>query len=99
VASNPGIPIFIGAALLLVGGLAVTFYFPHRRIRGIIHSGDTSRSSQAMLVPLARRDWSGQRDFERTMAGIEKQLGIKAIPWRRDGHQETGGMANPAAGY
>jgi cytochrome c biogenesis protein len=34
VARNPGIPIFFVAAILLIGGSMVTFYFPHRRFRG-----------------------------------------------------------------
>jgi len=74
VANNPGIPIFILAAFLLVGGLAVTFYFPHRRIRGIIAASDTGAVAQ--LVPLAKRDWSGQRDFQRLLDELERTLGL-----------------------
>jgi cytochrome c biogenesis protein len=61
VAYNPGIPIFIIASLLLVGGLAITFYFPLRRIRGIIEPTETG--VQLMMTPLAKRDWGGKREF------------------------------------
>ena len=61
IARNPGIPIFLMAAILLVGGLAITFYFPHRRVRAIVTP--VSAGSEALLAPLAKRDWSGQRDF------------------------------------
>lgn len=62
VARNPGIPIFIAASVLLVGGLSVTFYFPHRRVRGII--SETPNGSMAHLAPVARRDWSAMRVFK-----------------------------------
>ena len=73
VARNPGINIFYAASILLVGGLAVTFYFPHRRIRGII-SPTSNGGSSVVLVPLARRDWGGQQAFSRTLDAIERQL-------------------------
>jgi len=66
---NPGIPIFIAASLLLVGGLAVTFYFPHRRVRGIVTA--TGGVATAIMAPLARRDWSAQQDFDRLIARLE----------------------------
>jgi cytochrome c biogenesis protein len=73
VASNPGIPLFIAAAVLLVGGLAVTFYFPHRRMRGIVST--TMDGSSARLAPIARRDWSAKRVFEQLAIEIGRQLG------------------------
>lgn len=74
VADNPGMPIFYAAAFLLVAGLAVTFYFPHRRIRGIV--APTPSGAEIQLVPLARRDWSGKRDFYRAVAALQERLGI-----------------------
>jgi cytochrome c biogenesis protein ResB len=74
VGRNPGIPIFLAAAFLLVGGLAITLYFPHRRIRGII-AGAAAGGSQATLAPLARRDWSGQRAFAQVVDRLEQRLG------------------------
>jgi cytochrome c biogenesis protein len=74
VARNPGIPIFFGASFLLVAGLAVTFYFPHRRVRGIIQATPTGGSTLT-LAPLARRDWSGQQAFERLLTKIEARIG------------------------
>ncbi|MDP9365774.1 MAG: cytochrome c biogenesis protein ResB, partial [Chloroflexota bacterium] len=56
VARNPGIPIFLVAAVMMVGGLAVTFYFPHRRVRGIV-AATPGGGSRATLAPMARRDW------------------------------------------
>ena len=47
VASNPGVPIFWTAAFLLVGGLVVTFYFPHRRIRAIFDQKRPARLDSA----------------------------------------------------
>jgi len=73
VASNPGIPLFIAASVLLVGGLAVTFYFPHRRVRGIVST--TTDGSSARLAPIARRDWSAKRVFERLAIDIGCQIG------------------------
>lgn len=74
---NPGIPIFIAASLLMVGGLAVTFYFPHRRVRGIV-ARDGNGGSRVTLAPLARRDWSGQRVFSRLVDDVEERLGVRA---------------------
>ncbi|MBX3071729.1 MAG: cytochrome c biogenesis protein ResB [Thermomicrobiales bacterium] len=76
VASNPGIPIFFAASFLLVAGLAVTFYFPHRRIRGIIGPGSDQTGSRVLMAPLARWDWSGQRDFRRIIERIETESRI-----------------------
>jgi cytochrome c biogenesis protein len=76
VASNPGIPLIIAASVLLVGGLAVTFYFPHRRVRGIVST--TTSGSSARLAPIARRDWSAKRVFERLATEVGRQIGIGA---------------------
>jgi cytochrome c biogenesis protein len=65
VAYNPGIPVFIVASILLVGGAAWIFYFAHRRMRAII--SPTENGSEAHLAPMAKRDWTGKRDFERLM--------------------------------
>ena len=77
VAYNPGLPIFYVAAFLLVGGLAITFYFPLRRIRAII--APTNSGATAELVPLAKRDWSGKRDFFRVIEGAQASLGVPAV--------------------
>lgn len=76
VARNPGIPIFIAAAILLVGGVMITFYFPHRRIRGIISA--TSGGSSAHLAPIARRDWSAQRVFSQIVEKISLKTGLES---------------------
>ncbi len=79
VSHNPGIPIFFIAALLLVGGLAITFYFPHRRVRGIFSPPGSPKGEVVLeLAPLAKRDWSGRRDFYRLVEEIEQRLGVKA---------------------
>ncbi len=74
VAYNPGIPIFAIASVLLVGGLAVTFYFPLRRIRAIVSRGPNGAT--LTTVPLAKRDWSGKRDFFRSVETLGNQLGV-----------------------
>jgi len=75
VASNPGVPIFWTAAFLLVGGLIVTFYFPHRRIRAIFDKSGPQGSTQLAMAPLAKRDWSGQKDFRNSVAELSKRFG------------------------
>jgi cytochrome c biogenesis protein len=74
VAYNPGIPIFIIAAVMLVGGLAVTFYFPLRRIRGIIQQ--SAEGGTLMMTPLAKRDWGGKREFFALVDNADKRLGV-----------------------
>ena len=73
IARNPGIPLFIAASVLLVGGLAVTFYFPHRRVRGIVST--TAEGGLARLAPVARRDWSAKRVFEQLAIEVGRQIG------------------------
>jgi cytochrome c biogenesis protein len=73
-ASNPGIPIFFAASFLLVAGLAITFYFPHRRVRGIVSATETG--SIAHLAPIARRDWSARRVFTQLAAATSEKVGI-----------------------
>ncbi|MBA3449853.1 MAG: cytochrome c biogenesis protein ResB [Chloroflexia bacterium] len=77
VARNPGIPLFIAASVLLVGGLAITFYFPHRRVRGIIAA--TPGGSEARLAPVARRDWSAKRVFEQVAADLGRRIAIEPV--------------------
>lgn len=86
IASNPGIPIFWAAAILMVAGLAVVFYFPHRRIRGIVRAEHLGAGSSVLLAPLAKRDWSGKRDFHRLAEDLRGALG--AVPEIRT--RETG---------
>src|SRR5919107_286514 len=74
VARNPGIPLIIAASVLLVGGLAITFYFPHRRVRGIVST--TAARSVARLAPIARRDWSAMRVFERLVDDVGRRIDI-----------------------
>lgn len=83
VAYNPGIPILFAASVLLVLGLAITFYFPHRRVQGLITTAQGQ--SEILLAPLSRRDWGGKRDFARTLDVIEKRLGA-ARPHGRHAH-------------
>jgi cytochrome c biogenesis protein len=73
-ARNPGIPIFFAAAFLLVGGLSVTFYLPHRRVRGIVTT--TPEGSVVHLAPIARRDWSAKRVFADLTTKLGQRLEI-----------------------
>jgi cytochrome c biogenesis protein len=82
VAYNPGIPIFIIASVMLVGGLAVTFYFPLRRIRGIIQ--ESAEGGTLMMTPLAKRDWGGKREFFALVESADQRLGVKGDITRPD---------------
>lgn len=96
VGRNPGVPIFVIAAILLVGGLAVTFYFPHRRIRAILATSTKAAGSTAHLAPLARRDWSGQRDFQRLLEVIQERLQITPNVLSPAERTQGGGEKRPA---
>jgi cytochrome c biogenesis protein ResB len=97
IANNPGIPIFIIASLMLVGGLVVVFYFPQRRIRGLVWP--TPEGVAVHLAPLARRDWSGKQEFLKVVADAEQALGIPARIKRPSGdevREESAPRPNPA---
>lgn len=72
---NPAIPIFLIASFWLLGGLMITFYFPHRRVRGIISSDESGTS--ARMAPLSKRDWSGKREFFTVVEKLNETLGVK----------------------
>jgi hypothetical protein len=98
VANNPGIPIFWAAALMLIGGLAIVFYFPHRRVRAIV-SGNPNGGSGAAMAPMAKRDWSARRSFEVLATGINEQFkGAWQISERGEGLQSTETAEDPASG-
>jgi hypothetical protein len=78
VARNPGIPIFWAAAFMLIGGLAIVFYFPHRRVRAIV-SNRPGGGALCTMAPMARRDWSARRSFEQLATGITDRFGS---PWQ-----------------
>ena len=89
VANDPGVPIFWAAALLMIGGLAIVFYFPHRRVRAIV-STRPSGGSSAMIAPMAKRDWSARRSFEQLSQNIASQSeGAWTLEIRDDGLQST----------
>ena len=92
VASNPGIPIFWASAFMMIGGLGIVFYFPHRRIRGIVSTAGGAQHVQ--LAALAKRDWSAKRSFETLIEDIERELPLAARVVRRDGE-----LRNPAFTY
>ena len=94
VAHNPGIPIFFAASFLLVAGLMITFYFPHRRVRGIVTRTPTG-GSVAMLAPLAKRDWSGQQAFERIVTEIEMRFEAPVERIDRKARNATSTMPTP----
>jgi cytochrome c biogenesis protein len=81
VAYNPGIPIFFIASVMMVGGLAVTFYMPRRRLRGMITVAP--QGATMTLVPLARHDWSGKQDFFRVVESLAESLGVQPVVKRQ----------------
>lgn len=95
VAYNPGIPIFLIASVLLVGGLVVTFYFPLRRIRGII--AQTPSGAVVTMAPLGRRDWSGKRDFFTVIELVRKELDVTPAIRKPADHKDWEGMVPNAA--
>ena len=97
VANNPGIPIFWAAAFLMIGGLVIVFYFPHRRIRAII-SSRVSGGSTAAMAPMAKRDWSARRSFEQLATSINSQSGgTWVLRERADGLQSVRAASDSAA--
>ena len=90
VAYNPGIPIFFIASVLLVGGLVVSFYFPLRRIRGIITP--TPGGATLTMAPLARRDWSGKRDFFSVVERIGDRLNVVPAIRKPADHKDWEGL-------
>jgi cytochrome c biogenesis protein len=86
IANNPGIPLFVIAALMMVGGLVVVFYFPQRRIRGMVT--ETADGAVALLAPLARRDWSGKQEFLRFARSAEEVLDTAAIVKQPEGSDD-----------
>jgi cytochrome c biogenesis protein len=97
VARNPGIPIFWAAAFMLIGGLAIVFYFPHRRVRAIVSDGSASGALCA-IAPIARRDWSARRSFEQLATGIIDRFGADwKLTNRDDGIQSAQATSAPAA--
>lgn len=83
VAYNPGIPIFAIASFLLIGGLVVTFYFPLRRIRAIVSPGH--QGATLAMAPLAKRDWSGKREFFQAVEVMESRLTVRPEIKRPEG--------------
>ncbi len=74
IAYYPGLWIFGVAAVIGIAGLIAIFYFPLRRVRAIVSPGAEGRSVAA-LAPLARRDWSGKRDFVDLVEDLRQRHG------------------------
>ena len=95
VSNNPGIPIFWASAFMMIGGLAVVFYFPHRRIRAIVSS--PSGTQQIDLAALAKRDWSAKRSFESMILDMQRELPVTAVIVRRDVEDANRSADDPVA--
>jgi cytochrome c biogenesis protein ResB len=76
VARNPGIPIFVVASIILEASLLVTFYLPHRRLRAII-APTPNGGALGQMAPLARRDWSGQREFLQLVEQLKQRPSVE----------------------
>jgi cytochrome c biogenesis protein len=74
IAYYPALWLFGLAAVLGIGGLIAIFYFPHRRVRAIL-SPDAGERSRLLVAPLARKDWSGKRDFVMLMEELQRTSG------------------------
>jgi cytochrome c biogenesis protein len=86
VAYYPALWLFAVASVIGIAGLAMTFYFPLRRIRAIVSTGPDGRATM-LIAPLARRDWSGKRDFVRLVDDLGELAGtvvdLREEPGRR----------------
>lgn len=92
VAYYPGLWVFGVAAVIGVLGLIAIFYFPLRRVRAIVGPGP-SGGTTALIAPLARRDWSGKRDFVDLVEDIrQRHGGVVAL---RDEPDRPAAAANP----
>lgn len=97
VANNPGIPIFWMAALLMIGGLGIVFYFPHRRVRAIV-SSTADDGASAAFAPMAKRDWSARRSFEQLASGMMSHFGSGwSLAARPEGLQSGGARPDRVA--
>ncbi len=74
VAYYPGLWIFGVAGIIGIAGLIAIFYFPVRRVRAIVAPDGEGRAT-ATLAPLARRDWSGKRDFVDLIEDLRQRHG------------------------
>ncbi len=74
VAYYPGLWIFGVAGIIGIAGLIAIFYFPVRRLRAIV-APDGDGQATATLAPLARRDWSGKRDFVDLVEDLRQRHG------------------------
>lgn len=92
VAYNPGIPIFFIASVMMVGGLAMTFYMPRRRLRGMIVP--SPYGANVTLVPLARRDWSGKQDFFKVVKSLAASLAVQPEIKRQADTPDREGVAD-----
>jgi cytochrome c biogenesis protein len=73
-AHDPGVPLVAGGALLLVGGLLVTFFFSHRRFRIILEG--QGPGSRIGLVGSSNRDPVGlEKEMNQLLAQIERVEG------------------------
>ena len=77
VANNPGIPIFWAAAFLLVGRPGHYVLLPSSAHPRHLRSGRPDGATQLAMAPLAKRDWSGQRDFRNA---VDRRFRNGSIP-------------------
>lgn len=70
VAKDPGAPIIWLASTLLIVGLAMVFYFPHRRI-WLICRPRSEEGTEVLVGAAARRDMGFDEEFRRVLAAVE----------------------------
>jgi cytochrome c biogenesis protein len=76
VEKNPGVPIIMLAAVLMIGGWAAVFYFPHRRLWALVRP--TARGgSRVSLITLGKRH-GGQRFFDEAWERAGAGLALRA---------------------
>jgi len=75
VAKDPGAPLIWLASTLLVVGLIMVFYLPHRRI-WVVCRTDQEKGTQVVLGATARRDVGFDEEFRRVVGAVEARAGI-----------------------
>jgi cytochrome c biogenesis protein len=72
VAKDPGTPIIWLASTLMVIGLAMVFYFPHRRLWVICRPGQDNHT-QVVIGSTARRDFGFDEEFRRVVSAVRER--------------------------
>ncbi|HEU4758832.1 MAG TPA: cytochrome c biogenesis protein ResB, partial [Dehalococcoidia bacterium] len=77
VVKDPGVNIIWAASALMVLGLVMLFYFPHRRLWALVKSS-ADGAAEVRLGTTAQRDVSLDAEFKRLRQRVERALGARS---------------------